>query len=440
MTVTQRPSSAANGKPEAAPTGRRGLPLRLRLAAIIAVLLCGGLILAGVANVLLLRQALMSQVDAQLATAMQSIQTLDATVRNPGPTDYVVMTFTPEGTPLGTVPPAGRLPSGGPLLANLTPTTAIATTEPFTLPSTDGPGRWRVRTAQIDYRFGTGAVALGMSLNGMDQTIRQMWFNLGRTATIAVIVGTATGFWLVRRSLRPLSEVEVTAAAIAAGDLTQRVPPAPAGTEVGALTDSLNGMLTQIESAFAIQSASERRMRQFISDASHELRTPLAAIRGYGELYRIGALSDPDELAGAMRRIEDEAARMGYLVGDLLQLTRLDEGQAMRREEIDLQILAADAAADLKALDPSRSVRVVGLGDDDAVTVIGDSQRLRQVLANLVGNVERHTPRGSPVEIAVGGEPGASGNAWAAGVLEVRDHGPGIPEDLAAKVFERFFR
>jgi two-component system OmpR family sensor kinase len=302
-------------------------------------------------------------------------------------------------------------------------------------------------------------VALGVSLDGFSQTINQMWRDLARTAAIVVLAASAAGYLLVRRSLQPLRQVESTAAAIAAGDLTRRVPLAPAGTEVGALTDSLNGMLTQIEGAFSARTASERRMRQFVSDASHELRTPLAAIRGYGELYRIGAIDNPEELAGAMRRIEDEAARMGLLVGDLLQLTRLDEGRPGRREAVDLRVLAADAAADLKALDPSRTIRVVDLesglreaetatdqarggppSQADNVTVVADSRQLRQVLANLVGNASRHTPAGSPVEIAVGIEPATPGQPRPAGVIEVRDHGPGIPPDLAAKVFERFFR
>jgi two-component system OmpR family sensor kinase len=292
-------------------------------------------------------------------------------------------------------------------------------------------------------------------------------------------------------------------------------------------------MLTQIEGAFAARAASERRMRQFIADASHELRTPLAAIRGYGELYRIGALASPEELAGAMRRIEDEAARMGYLVGDLLQLTRLDEGRAMRRELVNLCVLAADAAADLKALDRDRIIRIIPLTSPDDATanpphsggalpparsgdptqptptgqpgepttqptptgrpaqptrpaptgrptqptrptqltrpaqptqpaplgpvtpadqspatasaandvwVTGDSGRLRQVMTNLVGNVARHTPSASPVEIAIGTAGPTPERPWPVGVVEVRDHGPGIPADLTAKVFERFFR
>ncbi|MDR0432789.1 MAG: HAMP domain-containing histidine kinase [Bifidobacteriaceae bacterium] len=445
-----------------------GWPLRLRLAAIIAALLIAGLTAAGLANVLALRQAMMVQVDTQLATAMQSLQTIDAAVRNPGPTDYVVMLFAPDGQVDRIGPPARRMSNGGPALESLTVSQATAAAAtPFTVSSTDGPGRWRMRAALIEGPFGLTPVALGVSLDGLDKTVDSMWITLLRTAVVVVGVGTVAGFFLVRRSLRPLRQVEATAATIAAGDLTKRVPPAPAGTEVGTLTASLNSMLTQIEEAFAARTASERRMRQFVADASHELRTPLAAIRGYGELYRIGALEDSQELAGAMRRIEDESARMGHLVADLLQLTRLDEGRPLRREPVDLTILAADAAADLKALDPSRPILLIP--DDDAphlssaasgdpatkgtlasgggaasskarAVVMGDPLRIRQVLANLVGNVARHTPPGTPAELSVWVDSPQAGRPWAAGVVEVRDHGPGIPSDLTSKVFERFYR
>jgi two-component system OmpR family sensor kinase len=433
------------------------VPLRLRLAAIIAALLLAGLTVAGLSDVLVLKRAMMAQLDQQLATAMQSVRTISAAVRGSGPTDYVMMTFRPDGSHDWTEPPVDQLAHRGPSLDSLTAQDAAsAAATPFTVTSTDGQGRWRVRTAIIESPFAVSAVALGLSLDGMDATVRQLWVNLLGTAIAVVAAGTLAGFLLVKRSLRPLRHVEATAATIAAGDLTVRVPPAPGGTEVGTLTDSLNAMLSQIEEAFAARTASERRMRQFISDASHELRTPLAAIRGYGELYRIGALDNSDDLAGAMRRIEDEAARMGHLVSDLLQLTRLDEGRALRREPVDLHVLAADAAADLKALDPSRSVRLLtglgaidGAGDADRplapssagdVVAVGDDQRIRQVLANLVGNAARHTPAGSPVEVAVWAHDPMPGGVGRVGVVEVRDHGPGIPADFANKVFERFFR
>ncbi len=193
-------------------------------------------------------------------------------------------------------------------------------------------------------------------------------------------------------------------------------------------------MLAQIERAFAAREASEERMRRFVADASHELRTPLAAVRGYAELYRQGAVSTPDDVASAMRRIEDEATRMGGLVEDLLMLARLDEQRPGRRSPVDLTVVAADVVQDARALDTSRTVSLVGRGGPVGPTVVlGDEAHLRQVVTNLVANALRHTPSGTPIELAVGPDDGY-------GVLEVRDHGQGIEPEQVHKVFERFFR
>src|SRR4029079_6319195 len=205
-------------------------------------------------------------------------------------------------------------------------------------------------------------------------------------------------------------------------------------TEVGRLSASLNAMLSQIEQAFAVQAASEERMRRFASDASHELRTPLAAVRGYAELYRQGAVTEKADLDSTMRRIEDEATRMGGLVEDLLTLARLDDQCGAKRAPVDLTRVAAAAVQDARALDPDRSVRLTGRGGPLGPTdVLGDEARLRQVVTNLVANALRHPPAGSPVELAVGRDGGY-------GIVEVRDHGAGIAPDHARKVFERFFR
>jgi two-component system OmpR family sensor kinase len=197
-------------------------------------------------------------------------------------------------------------------------------------------------------------------------------------------------------------------------------------------------MLTQIESAFRAREASEARTRRFAADASHELRTPLASIRGFAELYRHGAVPS-EEVPRTMRRIEDEATRMGGLVEDLLMLARLDERRPARAEPVDLAVLAGDAVHDVRGLDPERPVRLSGLqpgsGPVPAV-VVGDEGGLRQVVTNLVANAVRHTPAGTPVEVAVGVEPGVAPCA----VLEVRDHGPGLPPEEAGRVFERFYR
>ncbi|CAM3449472.1 cell wall metabolism sensor histidine kinase WalK [Kibdelosporangium persicum] len=248
---------------------------------------------------------------------------------------------------------------------------------------------------------------------------------LSRSLNVALISGgvalLAVGVlsWhAVRRGLRPLDDIADTAAEIGSGDLSRRVPGAPANTEIGKLSTALNGMLARLE-------ASEDRLRRFVADASHELRTPIATIRGHAELFRRGAASRPDDLAKVMRRIEAEAERMGLLVDELLLLARLDQGRPLERSPVDLPLLATDAVTDALATDPSRDISV----EAAPVTVLGDSARLRQVLGNLLSNVLQHTDSPATVRVFADG-PRA--------VIEVRDSGPGIAEP--SRVFERFYR
>ena len=212
-----------------------------------------------------------------------------------------------------------------------------------------------------------------------------------------------------------------TAGAIAAGDLSQRVPAERPGTEASELGDALNSMMTTIEDAFAERTASEARLRRFVADASHELRTPVTTIRGYAELYRHGGLADTGELDQAMRRTEQEAVRMASLVDDLLLLARLDEGRPLACRTVDLGVLGVDAAADARAVAPDR---VVTADVTEGVTVEGDEDRLRQVVGNLVGNALVHTPDGTAVSVRV-----HNGNRRA--VVEVHDDGPGMAPDVA---------
>jgi two-component system OmpR family sensor kinase len=246
-----------------------------------------------------------------------------------------------------------------------------------------------------------------------------------------VLLALATLSWLlVRVGLRPLERIGQTADAIAAGDLSRRVSPATPRTEVGRLGMALNAMLGRLEQAFAEREASENRLRRFLADASHELRTPLASIRGYAELFRIGAVRDAADNRKAMRRIEAEATRMGVLVEDLLTLARLDEVRDIVREEVDLTRLARDAVADARATDPGRSIE---LRAEQPATVLGDPHQLRQVLANLLSNAIVHTPEGVPIEVSVTVREREV-------ALEVRDHGPGLPTTDPGSLFERFWR
>jgi two-component system OmpR family sensor kinase len=256
-----------------------------------------------------------------------------------------------------------------------------------------------------------------------------LWIEVAVSGAV-LLAAAGLGLWLVRLGLRPLEDIETTAEAIAAGDLARRVPEAPAGTEVGRLSRSLNAMLTQIEQAFDERQASEDRLRRFVADASHELRTPLTSIRGYSELFRRGADHRPEDLATVMRRIEEEAARMGILVDDLLLLARLDQGRPLARTPLDLTRLATDAIESAEVIDGGHPLV---LQADGPVTVVGDPLRVRQVLDNLLANVRTHTPPGTAATVRV---EAANGTA----VLEVSDRGPGLDGEQAARVFERFYR
>ena len=418
-----------------------------RLVGIVTVLLAVGLVLAGATSAALLEGTLVGQVDNKLRSGGEDLaqSTVAALSRGFGsgiaPTDYYVRVQLDDVQNLNgeNISPAAGAEYGIPKVPDLTGEQAEAHSgEPYTVSSTQPGSNWRVVAYPVYTADGTaaGSVVVALPLGDIESTVRHMSLVLLLSGLGIVLLGAVAGTWAVRRSLRPLREIETTAAAIAAGDLSQRVPAASEHTEVGRLSAALNGMLTQIERAFEVQTASEARMRRFVADASHELRTPLATIRGYGELYRMGALTTTDQVDDTMVRIESSATRMGALVEDLLALARMDDGRPMRLSRVDLTVLAADAVSDLHALDPSRPVRLEPLraGEPGGVCeVLGEESRLRQVLANLVGNAVTHTPAGTAVEIAVG----VSGGS---GVIEVRDHGPGIDPEHAARVFERFYR
>ena len=250
-------------------------------------------------------------------------------------------------------------------------------------------------------------------------------------AGVLLVIGLLARL-VVRVGLLPLERMGHTAGAIAGGDLSHRVEPADPRTEVGRLGLALNAMLERLERAFAGQKASEDRLRRFLADASHELRTPLASIRGYAELFRIGAAREPADTAKAMRRIEQEATRMGVLVEDLLTLARLDETRDAERAEVDLAAVARDAVDDARATAPEREVALHRTGAGEAI-VLGDAHQLQQVLANLLRNALVHTPPGTGIDVTL-----ASGGGEAR--IAVRDHGPGLPDGDPDALFERFWR
>lgn len=246
----------------------------------------------------------------------------------------------------------------------------------------------------------------------------------------AVVVTGVLAAVAIRRGLRPLERIADTASRIGAGELSRRMPEDAPGTEVGAVSAALNRMLAELEAAFAARAAAEQRLRTFVADASHELRTPVATISGYAELYRRGGADDAGDLAKILDRIESEATRMGVLVDELLLLARLDEGRPLEREPVDLAVVAAEAVAAARSRQPERTWSAETNGP---AVLAGDQARLRQVLDNLLTNVERHTPVSASATVRV--------HAAADAVhLDVTDTGPGMPAEQAARVLERFYR
>ena len=430
---TQRPrwSAISRDTPRLA-----ALPLRVRLVALLVLLLLVALSLTSIATSAVMRRQLMASVDRDLNAAAEptASQVLTQLFNHRGegiPTNYAVRFMPTDGSPAFGVNPTGeRLHPRIPTLALNDP--RVVNGILFTVSSSDGEMRWRVVPGQL--RDGSATFAVAVPLRGVDTTIQRM-LRFTILIGLAVIASCALLGWFgVRRAFRPLGQIEDTAAGIAGGDLTRRIPEPTSKDEVASLARSLNAMLAQIEQSFAVREASEERMRQLVADASHELRTPLATVRGYAELFRQGAVTKPEDVAGAMRRIEDEAIRMGGLVEDLLLLTRLDSQRPLEKGPVDLTVLAADAVQDARALDSTRQVRLLGLsGDLQPTTIEGDEARLRQVVTNLVGNAVNHTPHGTDIEIAVGSDAGRA-------KLEVRDHGAGVDPVRARRVFERFYR
>ena len=296
-----------------------------------------------------------------------------------------------------------------------------------TLTSTDGELEYRVLVFQV--RDGNLKV-VAQPLTQVDDAVSSLTGTFLLAGLAMVVVGATVSWIVIRRSLRPVEGMIDTAAAIASGDLSQRVDHPDDGTELARLADALDDMLGQLEAAFDERLAAQTRLEQFVADASHELRTPVTAIRGYAELYRGGGIREGEQLDRAMRRIEQESTRMGALVEDLLLLARLDEQQPLDRDPVDLVALAEDAVADAQAVDGERPLT---LAAPDDLVVLGDERRLRQVLANLLTNARVHTPPRTPVHVTVE-------RTDEHVRLTVADEGPGVAAVDRRRVFERFSR
>ncbi|MCW2576635.1 MAG: Sensor protein [Modestobacter sp.] len=433
--------------PQPGTTTAPRIPLRVRLVALLVALVTVALTATGFAATSLLRNYLLDQQDGQLVDAVREVSAeepayLANVCSQPNiaiPGNYLACVGTSgafqEYAVRGTFT---SLPDLGEMNAT---NVDEHDREPFTVPSRDGSTSWRLVVSSVSPDL---AIVVGTDL-GEDRAVvtRLVRIELVVGLLVLAMLGVA-GYLLVRNSLRPLQEVEHTAQAIAAGDLSRRVPVGDERTEVGRLSAALNGMLGRIESSFRAQQASEEqarasegRMRRFVADASHELRTPLTSIRGFAELHRQGAVHGPEDTGRIMQRIEAEATRMGLLVEDLLQLARLDQQRPLTLGPVDLAELAGDAVHDARAVQPERPLSLLlDPSLTDVPVVQGDEARLRQVIGNLVTNALTHTPVDARVTVRLA-EDAADPDIV---VVAVSDEGPGLTPADADRVFERFYR
>jgi two-component system OmpR family sensor kinase len=403
------------------------------------------LIVTNVVGVMMLRGYLSERLDTEVNRLGQAAPNLGMLRRDApgfprGVGDNAVVTFyDAAGTPDGYGPANLDPPDFG----DFATLKSLAGTGVHTMTNADTGEHFRVKV--VEHREGRGYTVAAISMARMESTVNKMiTIGAGASGLALLLLGLA-GYQIVGIGLRPLTRMEHDATAIADGDLTHRVADTDPHTEAGRLGSALNTMLGRIEAAVDARVASEQRLRQFLADASHELRTPLTSIRGFAELYRRGGATTTEQLDETMSRIEDEAARMGLLVEDLLLLAALDEERPLRMSKVDLLEVAADTVRDAHVRSPQR---VVELGEFEPVTVAGDEHRLRQVVSNLVANALQHTPTDAHVTLRVGRAPSAGESVAAVGaqvtrpaaVLEVADTGPGVPVEHAQRIFERLYR
>ncbi|KAB1128330.1 HAMP domain-containing histidine kinase [Micromonospora sp. AMSO12t] len=447
----------------------RSVPLRVKLVAAVLALVAAALLVISSLTTFFLRNYLVGQVDGQIKSASQGLGQLLPGLRSGRveamlPSSYVVSIADENQVYPTRYDDLSLDPEQLPDFPTDWSGFAARVGEPRTVVSQDGRTRWRVVYAgQKD----GSVLAVGQPLTQVDRAVKQLvWIDLLVGGAVLVLLASI-GAAIVRTSLKPLVEIERTAAAIAGGDLTRRVPDPEQGqpiptSELGRLSRALNAMLNQIEVAFTARAASElaarsaeaaareaagsaraseararrseERMRQFVADASHELRTPLTTIRGFSELYRQGAASAPEQTADLLRRIEQEAARMGLLVEDLLLLARLDRERPLSLAPVELPVLASEAVEAARAVAPERRIELEVTPGSGPLVVYGDDARLRQIIGNLMTNALTHTPPEASVTLRLRAEPGNLA------VVEVADTGPGLNPEQAERVFERFYR
>ncbi|MGC4897520.1 ATP-binding protein [Micromonospora sp. DT31] len=442
-----------------------GVPLRLKLVTAVLALVAGALVVISVSTAYFLHNYLVDRIDGELDDQFKRGVVVSENDPNRLPTDYMASQWDRKSQ-LALVERdsslvADDLPAG---LKQADWYLEHAGGAAFTDEGADKRVRWRIVVRQIDQNT---YLAIGQNLDEVDLAVRQLlWIDLLVGGAVLIILASL-GAGIVRASLKPLVEIERTAGAIAGGDLTRRVPDPEKGracptSELGRLSRALNAMLAQIEAAFTARAASEaaartaeagardaaasaqaseararrseERMRQFIADASHELRTPLTTIRGFAELYRQGAVREPQQTTDLLRRIEDEASRMGLLVEDLLLLARMDRERPIALAPVELPVLALDAVEAARVVAPQRRIELEWDPGVGPLVVLGDDARLRQVIGNLMTNALTHTPPDTEVTLRLRAEEGNLA------VVEVADTGPGLTPEQAERVFERFYR
>lgn len=410
------------------------MTLRSRLIVAFTVLLLVVVALVGFVAVRSTRRVLIEQIDDRIMTVLNQAGRFNPDRQGPGAGPgpgadrfLAEMVLRPDGeilraSPSGLEGDPDPLPDTRALLELPEPAARIVT-----IPASSGGFQYRAGVVRTGQGF---TLVFAQPLREVTTATRAITRRLLLAGGLVLIIGAGAVWFTVRRGMRPVDDMIETASAIADGDLTRRVPPADPESELGQLGTALNHMLASLERAFAAEARANETLKQFVADASHELRTPLAAIAGYTELYRKGALTDPSETAHAIRRIEAESKRMKRLVDDLLLLARLDLAQALERGPVEVSAIARDGVADSLAIDPGHPITIIA---PEEVWIEGDGERITQVVANLLANVRSHTHPDTGAVIDVRRD---NGNA----VIKVRDHGSGFPPDAIGHVFDRFYR
>jgi len=489
----------------------RRISLRAKVTGVTVAVLALGLVVAGIGTVPILRGAMINNINQQLPSLTgtgQAERFFDVSIPDgklvfdqkddaPRATDFVVAFYTTAGDPIATAGGQSTPEHRPQFPAKLSLQSAQAmgdTTVTLTTPS--GQTYTAAAATQSLQKIAgvTYVQMVALPLEEADKIVGTYFAVYTTVALVTILLAALLIRGLVTLTFRRLGHVESTAMAIAAGDFSQRLTDLEPTTEVGRLNSAINTMLERVDQSLAQRDRTVQNMRRFIGDASHELRTPLVSVRGYAELYRMGAISGDEDTARAMERIEKEAIRMGVLVEDLLALARLDEDREKQLEivPIDLRPVARDAALDLRVASPGRTITVIdntaeeqepprlhpaapadppvaspaptgraagALGrlrrrgrpapvvpsiDFTEATdapvrtppiVLGEENKVRQVVTNLLGNARRFSPAESPIELVVGAD-----RRRGVGTIAIVDHGEGIPPQIREHIFERFWR